>query len=256
MLALAKVIEEEENLRIAHISDCHLDTSTLRSRRLERIIAEVAGLDDVAALVVSGDIADHGKSAEYDQFFRKLPRDVPVVVVPGNHDVRSAMLAHLPGEVGGYLNSAFTVADLTIIGLDSLVEEEVGGFLAEETLTFAHETIEAVGGRVILTLHHPPVPVGHDLMDRLGLRNPGDLRDLLDAHDEIVGVLTGHVHTALATTFAGKPLIGAPGIVSTMRLGNHTDPIADPTASPGLAVHTLDGTVLRSVFHFVSPGDF
>ncbi|MCB8044059.1 metallophosphoesterase [Microbacterium oxydans] len=70
---MAKVIEEEENLRIAHISDCHLDTSTLRSRRLERIIAEVAGLDDVAALVVSGDIADHGKSAEYDQFFRKLP---------------------------------------------------------------------------------------------------------------------------------------------------------------------------------------
>ncbi len=90
-------------------------------------------------------------------------------------------------------------------------------------------------------------------MDRFGLRNADDLAELIHTHDNIAGVFTGHVHSALATTYAGVPLIGAPGIASTMRLGSRTDPIADPNAMPGLAVHTIDGTTISTVFHYLSP---
>jgi len=70
----------------------------------------------------------------------------------------------------------------------------------------------------------------------------------------VVACFTGHVHTALATTFAGRPLLGAPGIVSTMRLGSKTNPIADPDASPGFALHSFDACgQLSTIFHYLSP---
>jgi hypothetical protein len=55
-----------------------------------------------------------------------------------------------------------------------------------------------------------------------------------------VAVLCGHAHTAAATTFAGRPLLVAPGVVSTIRLPGQDGPVADHEAPPGVAFHTLD----------------
>jgi Icc protein len=103
-------------------------------------------------------------------------------------------------------------------------------------------------------MHHPPVPIGHDLADSLfQLTNPEELATLVSENDQVIGIFTGHFHSALATTFAGVPLLGAPGIVSTMRLGSRVDPIADTTAMPGLALHTITAAHIRTVFHHLSP---
>lgn len=106
---------------------------------------------------------------------------------------------------------------------------------------------------VVLALHHPPVPIGHNVMDQFGLGNGDALAELIRNHESVIGIFTGHVHTALATTYAGVPLIGAPGVVSTMRLGSKTDPIADSEAMSGLAVHTITGTTISTVFHYLDP---
>jgi 3',5'-cyclic AMP phosphodiesterase CpdA len=240
-------------VRIAHLSDSHLDLTPGRLRRLERVLDEVMALGDVAAVVVSGDIADHGLAEEYAQFFAAIPPSLPAVVVPGNHDLREPMSAFASPDGAGCLNAVVEAAGLSLVGLDSLVEGEIWGLLSDTTLQFAQDAIAAATGEVVLTLHHPPVPVGHHLMDQHGLRNAGALADIVREDDRVVAVLTGHVHTALATTFAGRPLAGAPGIVSTMRLGSRTDPIADDTASPGLALHSVDGRGLTTIFHYLSP---
>lgn len=240
--------------RIAHLSDPHLDAGPARHRRLNRVLAEVAALSDIDLVVVTGDIADHGAPAEYAQFFDSLAPSPPTVVVPGNHDLRGPMSGFVNPGAGGYVNSVATAAGLTVVGLDSLIESEVAGALSQGTLAFACDAIESASGPVVLALHHPPVPVGHQVMDRHGLRDAHHLEDLIRASDAVIAVLTGHVHTALATTFAGRPLLGAPGIVSTMRLGGRTDPIADPDAMPGMAVHTVDADHrLTTVFHYLSP---
>ena len=105
----------------------------------------------------------------------------------------------------------------------------------------------------MIALHHPPVAVGHDLMDRLGLRDPEGLAELA-RHPRLAAILTGHVHTSLAARFAGTPLLGAGGVASTMRLGSRTDPIADAAAVPAFAVHVFDDTGwVRTVFHPLLP---
>jgi hypothetical protein len=48
------------------------------------------------------------------------------------------------------------------------------------------------------------------------------------------------VHTALAGTFAGRPMLGAVGIVSTLRIDGGADPLTDASAAPGFSVHTID----------------
>lgn len=239
--------------RFAHLSDCHLDTTPERLRRFQRVLDEATALGDVDGMIITGDIADHGSAAEYTQFFNALPSAPPVAVIPGNHDDRATMSAFTPPDDTGHLNTVLDAGGVSIVGLDSLVEDQVWGLLTEQTLAFAHEALTAATGPVVLALHHPPVPVGHHLMDHNGVRNADALGALVRGHDHVVAILTGHVHTALATTFAGVPLIGAPGIVSTMRLGSRTDPIADDGAMPGLALHTVDDTHLSTIFHYLSP---
>lgn len=240
--------------RIAHFSDPHLDGSQERLRRLERVIGEVADLPGIDLVVVTGDIADHGAPAEYARFFDSLTLPQPTVVIPGNHDLRAPMSNFLADNSRGHLNTVATADGLTLIGLDSLIEHETAGLLAGDTLAFAYDAITAASGPVVLALHHPPVPVGHRCMDQHGLRNAEVFAELVSDNEAVIAVLTGHVHTALATTFAGRPLLGAPGIVSTMRLGSRLDPIADPKAMPGLALHTIHSDLrLTTVFHYLSP---
>lgn len=239
---------------IAHLSDPHLDTSQPRLDRLVAVLQQCAELPVLDAVVVTGDLADHGAAQEYAQLFTILPRQVPTLLVPGNHDLsdplRAALSSH--GAVPE-LNGSLRLPGLHLIGLDSHLDGHDEGVLGTEALDHAREQLAAGDEPVILAMHHPPVPVGHSTMDRFGLQNPDDLAALVQGSDRVVAVFTGHVHTALATTFAGVPLAGAPGIVSTMRLGSRTDPIADPDAMPGLAIHTLDGRSLRTVFHYLSP---
>lgn len=239
---------------IAHLSDMHLDGSPQRLRRLEAVLAQVADLPGVGVLLLSGDLADHGAPEEYAQLFAALPEALPTLVVPGNHDLSAPLLAALRDRGRpASLNAALDVADLRLVGLDSHIDQNDEGELGAEALEFARDQLAGAAGAVVLAMHHPPVPVGHHVMDRFGLTNHDALASLVRDNENVIGVLTGHVHTALATTFAGVPLVGAPGIVSTMRLGSRTDPIADPGAMPGLALHTIDGSTIRTVFHYLSP---
>ncbi|WP_139416197.1 metallophosphoesterase family protein [Agromyces laixinhei] len=238
---------------IAHLSDTHLDESSARLRRLQAVLNQVADLGNVDALLVSGDIADHGDVGEYEQFFAALP-GLPTLVVPGNHDLSAPLLAAMRAH--GHppsLNATLDVGGLLLVGLDSHLDRNDHGELGSATVEYAHEQLSGTDDPAVLVMHHPPVPIGHHVMDRFGLANGDVLAAIIHAHENVVGVFTGHVHTAVATAFAGVPLLGAPGIVSTMRLGSKTDPIADPDAMPGLAVHTVDGATIRTVFHYLSP---
>lgn len=240
---------------IAHLSDPHLDTRLTRLDRMTRVLDEVVALSAVDLLLVTGDLADHGTAQEYEQFFAALPEGLATLVVPGNHDRRAVMREFLPSmPAQGPLNSAVVVGDLTVVGLDSLIEGSDAGALDAETLAFAKTHIENAAGPVVLAFHHPPVAVGHAVMDQYALADTGDLASLIGRSESVVACFTGHVHTALATTFAGRPLLGAPGIISTMRLGSKTDPIADPDAPPGFALHTVDARGrLSTIFHYLSP---
>ncbi len=91
-------------LVLAHISDLHLDgtgRATERARRVRDRLWELPEPPD--ALLVTGDIADHGTEGEYEEAARPLGlRDgdapFPVLTRPGDHDVRAPYRTALPGQ--------------------------------------------------------------------------------------------------------------------------------------------------------------
>ncbi|WP_330347989.1 phosphodiesterase [Streptomyces sp. NBC_00582] len=237
-------------LVLAHISDLHLDGSARATARAERVRDRLLSLPGpIDALLVTGDIADHGTEDEYEEAARLLglsdgPWRFPVLTCPGNHDrrapYRKALLGHPAAD--GPVNSVQVFDGGAVLMCDSSIPGEDGGALGDETYAWIEETLDELGGEMpaLLALHHPPVALHHPLPDGYRLADPGRLAALLERRPEIAGLVTGHAHTPAATSFAGRPLVVGPGVTWTLRLPWEGGQVADRDAPVGLAFHVLD----------------
>ncbi|WP_418960004.1 metallophosphoesterase [Streptomyces tritici] len=231
---------------LAQISDLHLDGSERATRRATRVMDHLRALPrPVDALLVTGDIADHGEEAEYEEAARILAADFPVLTCPGNHDVRTAyrkaLLGEAPGD--GPVNRVHHIAGTAVLMCDSTIPGRDEGRLDAETLAWIDATLTALpqDTPALIAFHQPPVRLHHPLPDAGMLEGPGALAELLDRHPRVAAVLTGHAHTAAASVFAGRPLIVGPAVTWTLRMPWEGDRPADRDQPPGLAFHVMDG---------------
>ncbi|WP_330294313.1 metallophosphoesterase [Streptomyces sp. NBC_00503] len=229
---------------LAQISDLHLDGSERATRRATRVMDHLRALPrPVDALLVTGDIADHGTEAEYEEAARILAAPFPVLPCPGNHDARPAYLKALLGEVPDDrpVNRIHLIAGTAVLMCDSTIPGRDEGRLDSETLAWIDAELSALPRDVpaLIAFHQPPVGLHHPLPDAYRLEEPDGLAALLDAHPRVAAVLTGHAHTAAASTFAGRPLIVGPAVTWTLRMPWEGDEPADRDQPPGLAFHIL-----------------
>ncbi|KAA2252676.1 phosphodiesterase [Solihabitans fulvus] len=238
---------------LAHLSDTHFDGEPRSAERAGRVMAYLdALLTEVDAVLVSGDIADHGLPAEYEQAAKVLTARRPVLTCPGNHDVRSPYREVLLGEPAGDgpINRVHRVGDAVLALCDSSIPGRDDGVLDEETFGWLESVLAdtADGTPVLIGFHHPPVAL-HSAIDAIGLGDAQRLADLIARHPQVVAVLCGHAHTPAATTFAGRPLLVAPGVVSTLKLPWEHGEILDYEIPPAVAFHILDDD-LRLTTHY------
>ncbi|TYK45383.1 metallophosphoesterase [Actinomadura decatromicini] len=229
-------------LVFAQISDTHLDGGDHRAERAARVMAHLDGLP-LDAVLVTGDVADHGEAAEYEQAVEALASRHRVLACPGNHDARAPYRTGLLGEPPSDdpIDRAHTVAGTVFAMCDSTIPGRGDGFLADETLAWLDERLAAdPDAPAFVCFHHPPVPVGIPYVDEIRQSGEERLAAVVERHPQVVALLCGHAHTAAATTFAGRPLLVAPGVVSTLRLPGEAGAVADETAPPGFALHVLD----------------
>jgi 3',5'-cyclic-AMP phosphodiesterase len=164
---------------------------------------------DVAALVLTGDLADGGDPASYARLRRMLePVTVPVLCAAGNHDDRSALREHLLGASpsDAPLDHVTRFGGVRVVVLDSTVPGYAGGDLTAEQLAWlAGELADPAPEGTVLALHHPPLPSPSRLFQGIGLRDRAGLAEVLDGSDVRV-VLAGHTHITSAGTLAGIPV--------------------------------------------------
>ena len=193
---------------LVQLSDIHLTTSGIgphgartRDNLLAALrVAAAAGLrPDV--FLLTGDLADAGEGPCYDDLAAILTdaaraSGASVVYLPGNHDDRDTFRRHLLGDgaLGGPVNQTHWRDGLRIIALDSTIPGEDGGALDDQTLRYLRSELatEAPDGTIV-ALHHPPIPSPVEPMARIGLRDPGRLRDAI-AGSDVRLVLCGHSH--------------------------------------------------------------
>ncbi|AZQ40070.1 phosphodiesterase [Streptomyces cyaneochromogenes] len=239
---------------LAQISDLHLDGSERATARANRVMDYLRALPrPVDAVLVTGDIADHGEEAEYEEAARILTAPFPVLTCPGNHDARPAYRKALLGETPDHrpVNRIHHINDTAILMCDSTIPGRDEGRLDAQTLDWIDTQLTALprDTPALIAFHQPPVGLHHPLPDSCMLEQPGQLAALLDAHPQVVAVLTGHAHTAAASTFAARPLIVGPAFTWTLRMPWEGDRPADRDQPPGLAFHIL-GDDRRLTTHY------
>ncbi|MEU0153406.1 metallophosphoesterase [Micromonospora fulviviridis] len=240
---------------IAHISDTHLDGSERARARTRRVMRYLRGCD-IDLILVSGDLADHGEISEYQEVKAELVADVPVLMLPGNHDNRSAYRKVLLGTDGDApINQLHRVGDVLFALCDSTIPGRDDGRLAPETLEWLRGVLVEADAPVVVGLHHHPIRLHNPLVDSIRLGNADEFAVIVRQAPGVAAVLCGHAHDAAAGSFAGRPLLAAPGVVSTTRLPwTTTDELtwantADLTDPPGVMFHVLDdeGTLTTHV---------
>ena len=197
--------------RFLQLSDLHvvedgtrasgvLDTRSLLTAAIDRLLTMRAALDPLDAVLVSGDISDDGSAESYA--FARVALDrlgLPLHVVPGNHDARAPMrdaFADLDGfPPSGPIDWALEIAGTLVVGLDTLVEGQGGGRLRAESLTLLRTALDrTTSGSVVVMLHHPPIRTGIRFMDAIGLENAEALEAVLAETTRDIMLIAGHVH--------------------------------------------------------------
>jgi Icc protein len=229
---------------IAHLSDIHIDGEGHSVERTKRVMRYLAGLrTPVDVVLVTGDVADHGTEAEYERARHLIDLPEPVLFCPGNHDAREPLRKVLLGEApdDAPVNRAYRVGGALFAMCDSSIPGRHDGMLDDQTLDWLDaELASAADLPAFVCFHHPPVVLGAPYVDRIRQYSTERLSDLVATHQNVVAVLCGHAHTPAASTFGGKPLLVAPGVVSTVILPFESDAVVDEALPPMLALHILD----------------
>ncbi|MFE7796402.1 metallophosphoesterase [Nocardia sp. NPDC057440] len=244
---------------VAQVSDTHFDLGARNAERVERVLAFLADLRRKPdAILLTGDITDSGKPDQYAEARAALRTEIPVFAIPGNHDERAAFRTELLGEPASTapINHAHRIGELTVVLLDSSIPGQSQGRLSDETYDWLRGVLATApaDAPVLLALHHPPAYLFSPVIDDILLTEPDRLADLVAGDQRIVGVVTGHAHSAVATTFAGRPLLVAPSTASV--LGGEweldlPDHVMDYAPDPALALHVIDENH-RMTTHFRS----
>lgn len=243
---------------IAHLSDTHFDGHARNAARTQQVLDYLHALPGrVDAIVVTGDITDNGLPEELAQAQAVLQSPIPLYTCPGNHD---GYQGHAEPH-----NAVHDLGGVTLVLCDSVIERRDDGRFSDQTLDWLAGALAAAPDEkpVLIAFHHPPVSIGHELIDSINLddRSQQRLAALMAEHPKVSALLCGHTHTATAAGFAGRPVLTAPGIASSLNLPWEVDGeltwknTVDFAPQPGLALHVVGGDG-RIVTHFRFIGEW
>lgn len=256
---------------IAQVTDIHLgfepdNPSELNRQRLDKVIRQLMAMKPQPdMLLATGDLVDRGDCESYRNLRDAL--DIcpfPVWLCVGNHDVRASFSQLYPEipAVDGFIQYEVEVPELRLLFLDTLEEGRHGGAFCEARARWLKQRLaEKPNAKTLIVMHHPPVEVGIEWMNT----HPDEpwvarVADAIRGHDQIVGIVCGHLHRPITVGWQGKTVAicasTAPQVALDLGPINPDVPdgrpmiIADP---PAFALHRWNGRDFVS--HFDNAGD-
>lgn len=258
---------------IAQITDLHIgfdrgNPHELNVRRLNMVIdhlLEMTPRPDL--LLVTGDLVEHADDARAYRHMEALVKrwQGPMLWAIGNHDSREGMravLPEVPTDENGFIQYEAEHGGLRFVVVDTLDEGRHGGMICEQRGKWLRARLrEKREQPTVLVMHHPPVDTGIAWMSALPCEQwVQRLARIVRPARQVVGIVCGHVHRPISTTFAGKQLSVATSTAPLVALDldavdpQHPDGRALIVGdAPGFALHYWDGETLLSHFEVAGP---
>lgn len=243
------------SIRLVQYTDTHLQADPAASLRgkatypaLRVTLAHAEHHFPAAdAVLLTGDLVqdDPGGYALIRETFQHSR--VPVLCLPGNHDIPTAMheaLAEAPFQVGGHA----VLGNWLVVLLDTWMEGSAGGLLGAKKLAALDELLARHAERhALVCLHHHPISMQSRWLDSVGLMDADAFRGLIERHLNVRGVLWGHVHQALDRLIKGVRYMATPA--TCVQFLPRNDQFATDERPPGYRTLELmpDGSIATEV---------
>lgn len=204
-------------------------------------------------VVVTGDHT-HDELEESYEAVRKVlsPWINKLYQVPGNHDdrrvLRSVFSERITGQGDALINFTFQAEKWLCLGLDTHVPSSVPGLINAEQIAWAREQVAWFHPDMVgLFFHHPPVNVGSDWMDIIGLTGKELLQEWFTEEPRIRFACCGHVHHEFQSRWNQTDILTTPstGIQFSPR-GSTPTFVADPPGYRIIELHD-DGYTTRVI---------
>ena len=205
-------------LTLVQITDPHLHAisdgtllgmNTEHSLKLvvDRIVDEVENIDLVIA---TGDIAQDSSEQAYRNFLAHIkPINAPMRWIPGNHDDLDNMAAVSLGT--DHSEPVMELGNWIIVMLDSTIPGKVHGKLSTNQLELLKTALDRYPNRhILIAFHHHPIQMDSRWIDKIGVHNDEDFRQLIANYDHIRAIVCGHVHQETDQIIDGKRYIATP----------------------------------------------
>jgi len=252
------------DLRLLQLTDLHVfrePESTLKGIPTRDTLQEVVQWiqqheSQIDRLIITGDHTHDEHDDSYAAVRSLLePWLDRLAIVPGNHDDRSVMRTVFGDVIAARCET--TVADddrITFsfhcgswlcVGLDTHWPGEVAGHCGNPQIRWLRDRLAAHSpDPAIVFCHHPPVSVGSNWMDMIGLTDRDLLLDVFEEFASVRLVCCGHVHHE----FTGQA--GTAQVITSPSTGIQFDPAGNEpgfaTDPPGYRVIELNGSDLET----------
>jgi Icc protein len=173
--------------------------------------------------LLTGDLSQDETESSYGRLSEAMAQaGAPCYFLPGNHDRRHEMASGLLHDKSPFkADRRIQQGNWEVILLDSLVEGEVGGHLADSQLDFLEKSLsEKAAPHALVCLHHHPVAMGARWLDQIGVDNGEQFMSIIDKYDAVKAVLWGHVHQKFEKKRGNKMLMATPSTCVQFKCSN------------------------------------
>ncbi len=250
------IVTDRDGIRILHLTDPHLFADKLGALRgvqtsvsLKHVLKAYrrhGWLADMA--VCTGDIVQDDSAKAYERFRKKLSKlGLPVVCVPGNHDVRPLMQEKLSDAPFSYCPDVRD-GNWLLTCVDSCVDGRAGGRIGKRELDRFNKTFAATDAEhVAVFIHHPPVIMGSAWLDSVGLEDAAIFMTAVAEQPKLRSVVFGHVHQEYDHVHGTVRVLGTPSTCRQFKPGSDEFDVDDrPPAYRRISLFP-DGSVDTSV---------
>jgi Icc protein len=205
-------------INIIQITDLHLyadrnktanNINTFESAQLvfEAIDANEVGFD---MLILSGDLSDDESDESYENL-KYLLRNFkcPIYLMPGNHDS--------PQKIKSICNTKNlksqnyeSAGKWGIFMFNTKKDNSPNGILHQNELVYFDKIMsDSENSFLLVMLHHHPILIGSDSMDKMIIENSNELLNRIN-NNKIKGVGWGHIHNEMSVDYNGAQLLSTP----------------------------------------------